>query len=208
MGKGSVPMSDPHCLFTMGLQSRDYINIALDDADLVISVGYDLVEYAPSFWNHDRSTRIIHIDFEPAEIDSHYPVVLDIQADIADALWQINEALNRRFDDEGRLPLFDIGERRKLRDAIHDDLTMERGDASFPMKPQKILYDVRRAPRTRRHPSLRRGRPQDVDRPLLPVRDRQHLPHLQRLLLDGVCAPRRDGREAGPPGPQGAGDRG
>ena len=113
-------------------------------ADLVISVGYDLVEYAPSFWNHDRATRIIHIDFEPAEIDSHYPVVLDIQADIADALWQINEALNRRFDDEGRLPLFDIGERRKLRDAIHDDLTMERGDASFPMKPQKILYDVRR----------------------------------------------------------------
>ena len=144
MGKGSVPMSDPHCLFTMGLQSRDYINIALDEADLVISVGYDLVEYAPSFWNHDRSTRIIHIDFEPAEIDSHYPVVLDIQADIADALWQINEALNRRFDDEGRLPLFDIGERRKLRDAIHDDLTMERGDASFPMKPQKILSDVRR----------------------------------------------------------------
>ena len=100
MGKGAVPMSDPHCLFTMGLQSRDYINLALDEADLVVSVGYDLVEYAPSFWNHDRSTRIVHIDFEPAEIDSHYPVVLDIQADIADALWQINEALNRRFDDE------------------------------------------------------------------------------------------------------------
>ena len=59
MGKGAVPMSDPHCLFTMGLQSRDYINLALDDADLVISVGYDLVEYAPSFWNHDRSTRIV-----------------------------------------------------------------------------------------------------------------------------------------------------
>ena len=98
MGKGAVPMSDPHCLFTMGLQSRDFINVALDAADLVISVGYDLVEYAPSFWNRDRSTRIIHIDFEPAEIDSHYGVALDIQADIADALWQINEALNRRFD--------------------------------------------------------------------------------------------------------------
>ena len=208
MGKGAVPMSDPHCLFTMGLQSRDYINIALDDADLVISVGYDLVEYAPSFWNHDRSTRIIHIDFEPAEIDSHYPVVLDIQADIADALWQINEALNQRFDDESRLPLFDIGERRKLRDAIHDDLTMEKDDASFPMKPQKILWDVRRASRTGRHPALRRGRPQDVDRPLLPVRDRQHLPHLERVLLDGVRAARGDGREAGPPGPPGARDRG
>ena len=144
MGKGAVPMSDPHCLFTMGLQSRDYINIALDAADLVISVGYDLVEYAPSFWNHDRSAQIIHIDFEPAEIDSHYPVVLDIQADIADALWQINEALNHRFDSEGRLPLFDIEDRRRLRDAIHNDLTMEKDDDSFPMKPQKILWDVRR----------------------------------------------------------------
>ena len=143
MGKGAVPMSDPHCLFTMGLQSRDFINVALDAADLVVSVGYDLVEYAPSFWNHDRSTRIIHIDFEPAEIDSHYGVALDIQADIADALWQINEALNRRFDDEGRLPLFDIGVRRTLRDAIREDLAREKEDGGFPMKPQKILWDVR-----------------------------------------------------------------
>ena len=143
MGKGAVPMSDPHCLLTMGLQSRDFINVALDAADLVISVGYDLVEYAPSFWNRDRSTRIIHIDFEPAEIDSHYGVALDIQADIADALWQINEALNRRFDQERRLPLFDIGERRKLREAIRDDLAREKDDGGFPMKPQKILWDVR-----------------------------------------------------------------
>ena len=145
MGKGAVPMSDPHCLFTMGLQSRDYINVALDEADLVISVGYDLVEYAPSFWNRDRSARIVHIDFEPTEIDSHYDVALDIQADIADALWQINEALNHRFDGAGRLPLFDIGERGRLRDAIREDLAREKGDGGFPMKPQKILWDVRRA---------------------------------------------------------------
>ena len=42
----------------------------------------------PGFWNRDRSAYIVHIDFEPAEIDSHYDVTLDIQADIADALWQ------------------------------------------------------------------------------------------------------------------------
>jgi acetolactate synthase I/II/III large subunit len=43
MGKGAVPMDDPHCLFTMGLGSGDYNNLAFDDADLVISCGYDLV---------------------------------------------------------------------------------------------------------------------------------------------------------------------
>ena len=141
--EGAVPMSDPHCLFTMGLQRRDCINAALDAADLVVSVGYDLVEYAPSFWNRDRSARIVHIDFEPAEVDSHYPVVLDIHADIADALWQINEALNHRFDREGRLPHFDIGERGKLRDAIRDDLEMEKDDAGFLMNVQDLETLVR-----------------------------------------------------------------
>ncbi len=143
MGKGAMPMSDPHCLYTIGLQSRDYINIAMDDADVVIAVGYDLVEYSPAGWNRQQNTKIIHIDFLPAEIDHHYPVEVDIVSDIADALWQINEELNRRFDGAGKLPLFDIGQRRKLREAIAEDFAMEKDDTSFPMKPQKILWDVR-----------------------------------------------------------------
>ncbi len=143
MGKGAMPMSDPHCLYTIGLQSRDYINIAMDDADVVIAVGYDLVEYSPAGWNRQQNTKIIHIDFLPAEIDHYYPVEVDIVGDIADALWQINEELNRRFDGVGKLPLFDIGGRRKLREAIADDFAMEKDDKSFPMKPQKILWDVR-----------------------------------------------------------------
>ncbi len=145
MGKGAVPMSDPHCLMTMGLQGRDYINLALDEADLVIAVGYDLVEYSPSFWNvHATGKKIIHIDFSPAEVDQHYPVDVDIVADVADALWRLNEELNNRFSAGGRLPLFDIGERAKLRDAILDDFALEKDDQAFPMKPQKILWDVRK----------------------------------------------------------------
>ena len=141
MGKGAVAMSDPHCLFTVGLQSRDHVNRAFDEADAVITVGYDLVEYAPSFWNGKRDRPIVHIDFEPAEIDRDYPVTVDVVADLADALWQINEELNRRA--EGRLPLFDIGKRAALRKAIVDDLTADSEDRSFPMKPQRILADVR-----------------------------------------------------------------
>jgi len=68
MGKGAVARSDEHCLFTMGLQGRDYINLALDEVDVVISVGYDLVEYAPAFWNRAGDKKIVHIDFTAAEI--------------------------------------------------------------------------------------------------------------------------------------------
>ena len=143
MGKGAVPMTDPHCLFTIGLQSRDLISLCFDEADVVIAVGYDLVEYAPALWNPRRDKRIVHIDFVPAEIDHDYPVEVDVVSDLADALWQLNEAFNDRFGD-ARLPLFEIGDRQPLRSAILADLNMEEADNSFPMKPQRILLDVRR----------------------------------------------------------------
>ena len=63
MGKGAIPMDDEHCLYTMGLGMGDYNNLAFDTADLVISCGYDLVEYAPNAWNRSNkdSKNIIHI---------------------------------------------------------------------------------------------------------------------------------------------------
>lgn len=141
MGKGAVPMSDEHCLYTMGLGSGDYNNLAFDDSDLVIAVGYDLVEYSPAAWNRTPGKKIIHVDFLPAEVDKDFPVTVDIVSDLADALWQINEGLEERAGD--RLPLFDIKGRRKLRDVMTEDFAAEKDDESFPVKPQKILWDVR-----------------------------------------------------------------
>ena len=143
MGKGAMPLDDPHCLFTVGLQSRDHITHAFEDADTIISVGYDLVEFAPGFWNKGKDKTIIHIDYEPAEVDSDYRVAVEITSDVADALWQINELLNERH--EGALPLFDIKDREAYHNTIWDDLTAEAEDTSFPMKPQRILCDVRKA---------------------------------------------------------------
>lgn len=143
MGKGAVPLDDPHCLYTIGMQGKDHIIEAFHKADAIIAVGYDLVEYAPAFWNAGKTKKIVHIDFEPAEIDKDYQVAVDVTADIADALWHLNEALNARF--EGRLPLFDIGERAALRETIQADLWAEEHDRSFPMKPQRILNDLRKA---------------------------------------------------------------
>ena len=51
MGKGAVSKEDEHCLFTIGLGSGDFNNLAIDESDLVIAIGYDLVEYSPSAWN-------------------------------------------------------------------------------------------------------------------------------------------------------------
>jgi len=141
MGKGALKRNDPHNLFTIGLQARDYANRAMEAADVVIVVGYDLVEYAPERWNPGMDKKIVHIDFLPAEVDSYYTVAAEVVGDVADALWQINVALEKDYDD--RLPLNDIEKWQKLRTQIQDDHACEKDDTGFPIKPQKILWDVR-----------------------------------------------------------------
>jgi acetolactate synthase-1/2/3 large subunit len=143
MGKGAVSMDDQHCLYTMGLGSGDYNNLAFDDADLVISCGYDLVEYSPSAWNRTKqdSKKIIHIDFWEAEVDKDYQPDVEIVGDLADALWQLNEAINKEFGE--KLPIFDINSRSELRNTLTEDFAAEKDDTSVPVKPQKILWDVR-----------------------------------------------------------------
>ena len=141
MGKGAVPRSDEHCLFTLGLQGRDHINQALDESDVVVSIGYDLVEYSPHFWNKHGDKKIVHIDFWPAEIDEEYTTTVDIACDVADGIWQLNQAFDE--GDSDKLPLFDIKDRAPLRQRILDDFAMEKDDNSYPMKPQKVLWDVR-----------------------------------------------------------------
>ena len=90
MGKGSVSFEDKHSLFTIGLGSGDYNNLAIDESDLVIAIGYDLVEYSPSAWNRiEGGKKIIHIDYTPAEVDRDYLPNVEIISDLAGALYQL-----------------------------------------------------------------------------------------------------------------------
>ncbi len=72
MSKGIVPDSDPLSLYTIGLQMRDYPTVVMEQSDVVVAVGYDFVEYAPSLWNPNRDKHIVHVDVSPSEVDAHY----------------------------------------------------------------------------------------------------------------------------------------
>ena len=145
MGKGSVSSEDKHSLFTIGLGSGDYNNLAIDESDLVIAIGYDLVEYSPSAWNRleGGNKKIIHIDYTPAEVDRDYLPNVEIVSDLAGALYQLNKAL---IEKKGRneLPLFNIKSRGKLRQEMSEHLDKNNNDESFPMKPQRVLADVKK----------------------------------------------------------------
>ncbi len=66
MAKGVVPFSHPLWLGTVGLQAHDLVSCGFDRADVIIAVGYDMVEYHPNRWNPDGHSRIVHIDSAPA----------------------------------------------------------------------------------------------------------------------------------------------
>jgi acetolactate synthase I/II/III large subunit len=138
MAKGSMPYDDELCLLTAGLQARDYVSCGFDKADLIIAVGYDPVEYAPQFWNPERKKQIIHIDFTPAEVDSFYQPAVEVVADVREALELLDGLVT---SDKDAAPY------RTLRRFILDALAEGADDDGFPIKPQRILRDLRTAMR-------------------------------------------------------------
>jgi acetolactate synthase-1/2/3 large subunit len=108
MGKGAISDDDYHSLFAVGLQGRDYPMCAIDRADLIITVGYDIAEYAPEFWNREEDKKIIHIDFTPAEVYNYYQPEVEIVCDISAVFWELNQIVEKEgitFNDRWFRPL-------------------------------------------------------------------------------------------------------
>lgn len=134
MAKGVLPDSDPLSLYTIGLQARDYAAVVMEQADVVIAVGYDFVEYAPCFWNPRRDKRIVHVDVSPAEVDEHYIVTVGVLGDIRLSLQQISAGLTT-FD-----MAWATGARKTVIEGFEAELT---GNTSWPLRPQQVMRDMR-----------------------------------------------------------------
>lgn len=136
MSKGILSVLHPLSLSTMGLQVRDHVACGLDQCDLVIAIGYDYVEYGPEHWNEDRHKTIIHIAATPAEVDSHYTPAVELVGDI-------NRIVTRLAAMTYQAKPFERFEGVQQR--IRAEYLETKDDLSFPIKPQKALYDLRQA---------------------------------------------------------------
>jgi len=93
MGKGAVSDREPHCLGAVGLGFKDFVIEAFEMSDLIISIGYDIAEYNPENWNPSNDKTIIHLDFDPAEVYTHYVPELEVVADIAESIRSIHDGM-------------------------------------------------------------------------------------------------------------------
>lgn len=136
MGKGLLDPDDPHALGAVGLQAGDYKMAGFDDADLVVAIGYDLVEHAPRHWNLNRDKRIVCIDSLPAEIDGHFIPEVELVGDISRNL----ERLARKCERAPR-----AGGSVRLREVVRERFLRAKDDPESPLQPPRVLYELRRA---------------------------------------------------------------
>jgi len=136
MAKGLLDADDPLSLGAVGLQPGDYRLAGFEEADVVVAIGYDLVEHSPKNWNPRRDKRIVCIDSVPAEIDAYFMPEVELSGSIEHMLTRL------RLDCQ-RVP--SAGGSRRLQDVVRNRFASAQGDPDTPMQPPRVLYEIRAA---------------------------------------------------------------
>ena len=137
MGKGVVDYREPLALPAVGLQRPEADLAALEelaDADLVLTVGYDLIEWAPALWNPRGDKEIIHVDSTPAEIDGHYQPSIEVVGEIAESLRSLAALCGAS-----------VARQRVVSVSTVEALRAWAEDESVPLKPQRVVWALRQA---------------------------------------------------------------
>jgi acetolactate synthase-1/2/3 large subunit len=134
MGKGGMDYTGDSWLGTVGVQEHDYALAGFDDADVVITVGYDFVEQGPSKWNPANDKRIVAIDTLSVEVDGHFTTEVDLIGDISFILNRLAEECGGRCERGGS---------GRLNEIVLGRFEAARDDDHFPMQPPRALWELR-----------------------------------------------------------------
>jgi acetolactate synthase-1/2/3 large subunit len=136
MGKGLLDPDDPKALGSVGLQAGDYNMAGFEEADVVLAIGYDLVEHSPEHWNPNRDKKIICIDSVPAETDAFFIPEVELVGDLYHILTRLGEEC-RHVPHQG-------GSQR-LREVVRSHFDAAKDNDAFPVQPPRALYEIRKA---------------------------------------------------------------
>lgn len=135
MGKGVEDEGSELYIGTTALSEGDYMHRAIEKADLVIMVGHDITEKPPVI---SDGKKMAHINFYPADIDDVYAPEVEVIGDISYALWAMSEQIEPQSHWDFQ-PFLDCKQK------LADDIAENQQDTSFPIKPQRLVRDLRDA---------------------------------------------------------------
>ena len=136
MGKGCVNEHSKQFIGTAALSDNDYIHCAIDRSDLIINVGHDVVEKRPFFMHHGGK-QVIHINYSSAIVDNVYFPQLEIVGDLASTIERLGQKL-------GKLP-HEHDYFARIKKELDSHIYEHGKDTNFPIKPQRLVADIRKA---------------------------------------------------------------
>ena len=137
MGKGVIDETHERCVGNAALSSGDFVHRVVEHADLIINVGHDVVE-KPPFFMRDSGVQVIHINFSSAKVDPVYFPQVEMVGDIANSIWQLNQCLTPQSH-------WDFNCFSPAIKAMRDHVLEGSNDDRFPVYPQRLVADVRKA---------------------------------------------------------------
>ncbi|KRA20233.1 acetolactate synthase large subunit [Lysobacter sp. Root604] len=137
MGKGVVDETDPLWLGNAALSDHDFVHRAIDAADCIVNIGHDVIEKPPFFMREGRRT-VIHVNYASAEVDAVYFPQIEVVGDIANAVWQLSEAIAPQ-------PHWDFAFFDRVRAAMEAQIDERNADPRYPLVAQRLVADVRAA---------------------------------------------------------------
>lgn len=137
MGKGVIDERHSAYLGTAALSDHDFLHCAIDRADLIINVGHDVIEKPPFFMKKGGS-KVIHVNFEPAQIDPVYFPQLDVVGDIATSVNRLAAALEPQEH-------WDFSFFYRVKEEVQKRLSRYSEDSRFPILPQSAVHVIRNA---------------------------------------------------------------
>ncbi|WP_162415368.1 acetolactate synthase large subunit [Cyclobacterium roseum] len=136
MGKGVIDERHPQYLGTAALSSNDFLHAALDESDLIINVGHDVIEKPPFFMKHGGK-KVIHVNFAPAELDPVYFPQLNVVGDITTAVEKLTEKITKTSN-------WDFSFYQKVKAEVAGHLSKYFEDERFPTLPQRLVNLLRK----------------------------------------------------------------
>lgn len=136
MGKGVIDERHPLYLGTAALSDNDFLHCAINRADLIINVGHDVIEKPPFFMEHG-GTKVIHVNYFPAQVDAVYFPQLNVVGDIDTSVENIAQGVKDKSN-------WDFSYFERIKHEVDTHLTKYFEDTRFPLLPQRLVNIIRK----------------------------------------------------------------
>jgi acetolactate synthase I/II/III large subunit len=136
LGKGVIDERHPKFVGCAALSAGDFVHRAVEASDCIVNIGHDVIE-KPPFFMKPGGAHVLHVSTRTAEVDPVYFPQIEVIGDIANAVWQMKEAITPQSWDSTLM--------LKARAAEVAHTASISGDERFPVYPPHLVHQVRAA---------------------------------------------------------------